>query len=92
MNKFLLPNSQIYMQCPRHLNGQDEGRDAFKSLKNQQIADKSALLYETWAELEVKSGEQCNTACTAAAPRQQPASMPLILATLMPHIIKTNLH
>ncbi|KAA6419896.1 MAG: Serine threonine kinase [Trebouxia sp. A1-2] len=37
-------------------NGQDEGRDAFKSLKNQQIADKSALLYLQWADLELKSG------------------------------------
>ena len=43
----------------RYQNGQDEGRDAFKSLKNQQIADKSALLYLQWAELEAKSGKAC---------------------------------
>lgn len=42
--------------CHRLQNGQDEGRDAFKSLKNQQIADKSALLYTQWADLEVKTG------------------------------------
>ena len=45
--------------CHRLQNGQDEGRDAFKSLKNQQIADKSALLYSQWADLEVKAGTVC---------------------------------
>lgn len=46
---------QTVYNC-RSQNGQDEGRDAFKSLKNQQIADKSALLYLQWADLELKSG------------------------------------
>lgn len=46
-------------------NGQDEGRDAFKSLKNQQIADKSALLYIQWAELESKTGTDHRLSSTA---------------------------
>ena len=46
----------LWFCCHRLQNGQDEGRDAFKSLKNQQIADKSALLYTQWADLEVKTG------------------------------------
>lgn len=47
-----------YNDYCRAQSGADEGRDAFKSLKNQQIADKSALLYSQWAELEVTSGQQ----------------------------------
>ena len=54
----LYHNPVAFIQCCCHRlqNGQDEGRDAFKSLKNQQIADKSALLYTQWADLEVKTG------------------------------------
>lgn len=51
-----LASAQVHLQLHRLQNGQDEGRDAFKSLKNQQIADKAALLYIQWAELESKTG------------------------------------
>lgn len=50
------PCAVLCFCCHRLQNGQDEGRDAFKSLKNQQIADKAALLYTQWADLEVKTG------------------------------------
>ena len=36
----------------------EEGRDAFKTLKNQQIAYKCAHLYSEWAAMELKEGNE----------------------------------
>jgi len=40
----------------RRRHNEDEARDTFKTLKNQHVADSSALLFHAWASLEAGSG------------------------------------
>ena len=53
----LLGTAQCFHACRRCYSA-EEGRDAFKTLKNQQIAYKCAHLYSEWATMELQEGNE----------------------------------
>ena len=53
----LLRTTQCFHACRRCYSA-EEGRDAFKTLKNQQIAYKCAHLYSEWAAMELQEGNE----------------------------------
>ncbi len=53
----LLRTAQCFRACRRCYSA-EEGRDAFKTLKNQQIACKCAHLYSEWAAMELQEGNE----------------------------------
>ena len=58
----LLRTAQCFIASCRRCYSAEEGRDAFKTLKNQQIAYKCAHLYSEWAAMELREGNEARAA------------------------------